>query len=489
MSIIRSKENGALFIQTDGPNTPPQFIDCVDLEDFDEAAGTISLVRCFNPFDPSGWATLGFTEEPPDLITIPITGLLSQNRSILEQIDGPSIAHILIREGGFPDQFDNWTRALILDVAKVGTVGYSGLVNRETDNLSTRSTSLLVLPPTISVFQFTEADQSTGENALAGDIAFLAQRQPWSASGGIQRGASIGLISLAGGGSGFQIALTLDGGASWTVTATAPFVAGDPGAVGIFPLGNSYRMIVANAAAGADPAEIAISDDSGATWTEITIGTGAAAGLLSAESMFVLSPENIWAVSESGDIFKSSDRGLSWVIQGAGATAQDLIAVNFFDAQLGLTGGASDTILKTQDGGQNWSLIAATGGGNGITALEIVTEFRYWAGDDSGELYFSLDGGATWTQRTYTGRAGLTGIAKIQFLNPSLGMLWWNIAGRGFVSITRDGGYTWEEVETFSASSNAGINGGRFIDPFTAYVIGEVEGTETLLRKLFAKED
>ncbi len=64
-----------------------------------------------------------------------------------------------------------------------------------------------------------------------------------------------------------------------------------------------------------------------------------------------------WVVGEAGTILHSSDDGQSWK-QQASPSAEDLYAVHFEDAKLGLAVGAHGAAVLTTDGGASWTSVA-----------------------------------------------------------------------------------------------------------------------------------
>ncbi len=60
-----------------------------------------------------------------------------------------------------------------------------------------------------------------------------------------------------------------------------------------------------------------------------------------------------YAVGECGTIIKTTNGGLSWIIQSSG-TYETLYAVDFTDPDTGYAVGAEGTILKTTNGGSDW---------------------------------------------------------------------------------------------------------------------------------------
>src|SRR5258708_17576822 len=60
------------------------------------------------------------------------------------------------------------------------------------------------------------------------------------------------------------------------------------------------------------------------------------------------------AVGEFGTILRTTDGGVTWILQSSGTT-NSLYGVSFADANTGTVVGRSGTILRTIDGGSTWT--------------------------------------------------------------------------------------------------------------------------------------
>ena len=99
---ILMARNGALFVQTDGPNTKPEYVGCVDVDAIAEPGGGIdTLIRCFRA-DGQGWETIAATLTPPDPVTTTITALATATQSFLELIKTCPANFFLMQETGRP---------------------------------------------------------------------------------------------------------------------------------------------------------------------------------------------------------------------------------------------------------------------------------------------------------------------------------------------------------------------------------------------------
>lgn len=488
--IYKAKDAGALFVQLNGPNSEPVYIGCHDLDDFEEKEGGIAeLYRCILN---GQYTTVGFSEEPPEPIPLSLSTYIGPVREYLEKITRGAL-YILLRDTGVPDLFTNWHRAFVVDIAKRSGKSRTGLAKRDTDAAAMLTVTLQALPPIMDLSQFKVMRQTTGETQALNDLSFLQDKQPWTAPGGAKFGGRNGFAGAdsAAGPATANVQKTTDGGGTWAAAATDPFAAAEHvGPVITFPRsGSAFRILVGRAVTdAAAPPEVAYSDNNGATWTAVSLGsTNALFFRAGPRGLFHLDYYHIWAVVSAGGIFFSGDGGLTWTQQGASVTANDLNAIHMANAKVGYAAGEADTILKTVDGGTTWAAVTATGSGANILTIDVLDENRVWVGLDDGTFFYSLDGGTTWTARRFTGlnaRYGVGDVKDIEFLNDYVGlMIADNASPVGEIFLTKDGGYTWEPITT---PTNAGLNAVHWIDSESFFSVGEPQGGTAVILKGYA---
>jgi len=231
------------------------------------------------------------------------------------------------------------------------------------------------------------------------------------------------------------------------------------------------------------------SDDGGRTWSVLPqSGQGRVSGLDFLDRMIG------WTVSNEGDIFHTTDGGLTFSDQGQNITGVThptfaLRDVVFLDAQRGfaLGGGNPDPmfsgpplILVTADAGAHWTPAAIGYGlhpgaapGNSIVGSVCLTTngvglahgFATWAGN----LFLrSEDGGVHWwdiTERL-----------------PEPALAWWagGVACAGEADLwiglvhSSDGGQTWvDQSASASPDANRRLNRITFADSLTGWAVGE----------------
>lgn len=485
-------KDGALFVQLEA-FTQPLYVGCVDIDTLDQPGGGIdTLIRCFDP-NGQGWKTLSSTRTPPDPVTTTITELVYKRQSILERIkDCPATFWFHYRDCGNAGQFNNYVRSAMIAQAYVGDRGYEGLAMREEDTVSTRTYSLSGFPPVHDLFKMQAVRVGVGEGSALNDIAFVNAVRCAGSCGPAQGPCKVGFAvadSLAGSAAATaNVLYTTDYGATWAAAAADPFAGGESiASVAVVQLdNNTNRVIVARGTTDAGaPAEIAYSDDNGATWTAVNVGSTNGQFAQGPGALFALDLYNIWLVVSDGYVYKSEDGGATWATQEAGVvTSDDLNAVHFIDAYTGYAVGDSDTILKTVDGGFTWSLTGNdTGTGADILTVFATDSLTVFVGTDGGELFRSGDGGVTWAQATFSG-SGAGQVRDIVFFNDKIGFMAHNTSAPvGRIFRTIDGGFSWETVTNGANPVNAGLNALAICDENNAWAVGEPQGGTGVLLK------
>ena len=208
---------------------------------------------------------------------------------------------------------------------------------------------------------------------------------------------------------------TEDNGANWYVSATDPFADNDANVSScvILPGETAPRFIVFRG--NVDDfyaARCSISDDWGATWTEVDMGGNDMGSYVNAAWKY--SSGLIWAVGNNGSVWYSTDRGASWTHVDTGA-GQELWDIHSCDNDTYYVVGDNNTVYKSTDGGLTWAAADASPA-DGVEALLTVqspTKYRVLVGgrvDANSEcLWLSEDGGETWTAVTFTGSTTASG--------------------------------------------------------------------------------
>lgn len=157
-------------------------------------------------------------------------------------------------------------------------------------------------------------------------------------------------------------------------------------------------------------------------------------------------PTIVYAGTSEGDIFKSTDAGLSWLVaQRAGADVVD-IEINPKDSRHVYAGTSGDGIWQTLDGGNTWLHIEKQI--SAFTNARTVVELEF--DDQNTDVLFaaskygllsSKDGGETWTDIKLINPPNEVRIVDFA-INPRNGKELQYITSNSIV-ITSDGGISW----------------------------------------------
>ena len=494
----------ALWAQPSGPNTKPIYLGCHDLDDIVEPGGAENLLLCFDHDEPSGYKTVGSTSEPPGAVTTAITTFIKETADYMETIECAFPLYVNGWKCGKPDVFSNYKRWFALAHAKIGDKTLAGLSRRSEDVESTQAFAISGWPPVTRGFTVEAMRQSTTETEGLNDIAFCNVKKCADECGEAQaicdEGCAVGDAAAGSPTNDADVICTSSGGGTWTATTFDPFAGGEDIASFVcFYVGeDTIRRLVARGTADlANPAEIAYSDDGGATaWTNVdmTLTAGGAAApngqfAVGGNALFALNQYHIWLVTSGGYVYFSEDGGVQWEAQEQGAisAAANLIAVWFANENEGFFGGVGNVLARTIDGGATWTAVVGPVA-EAANDVQCITRNRdsdiWWAGyDGATRMYYTTDDGANWTQRAFTGSGVALGeVADIAFYDDLCGWMLSNTSGPvGTVHRTRDGGFTWEAVAT---PTNAGLNAIWPCGCNLAFAAGEASGGTAVILKI-----
>ncbi len=287
-----------------------------------------------------------------------------------------------------------------------------------------------------------------------------------------------------------------DRAATWTVAAVDPFSATDANLSScvILPGETAPRIIVFRGnVSGLYGARASISDDWGASWTEVDMG-GVVDGS-NVNAAFAYSSGLILAVGNAGYIWYSEDQGASWT-EITGTTTG--VSVELWDIHTpdGVTlyaVGSNNTIIKATDGIDGaWTNPAGPADGTeALFTVQAPTQYRVHVGgevDAGGDcMWVSSDGAVTWTDDDFTGSTTASGevrrirtadkaqqqhLVMIHGINNGATRRWG--AGTNFYFFrTLDGGANWLRENLIT---NSGLNGLAVCNINRAYAAGEPVG-------------
>lgn len=484
---------GVLWVQPDGPNTQPQYLGCHDLGDVSEPQGDIAQRYCPNPDGPGSWDVVLVTQGPPDRITTTVTTYVGKTADWLEKQICPIPVYVHQSMCGKKNIFLSYDRGELYQYARFASKGRTNLVMREGVDASEQTFDLSADSYSNGLFgkyyPLKLTPQVTTEANTLYDIAFcnaLTCLGPCGPAKGICTDGYI--VAAAGAGVSANVLRTIDAGTTWAATAADPFaIDEDIISVVCFPISRTITRVVVGRGTTdvANPAEIAYSDDNGATWTNVNVGSTNGEYMQWTGALFAIDNYNIWAITDLGNIFKSTNGAVSWTEQTT-TNVNGLNYIRFKDENHGLTVGDTNTILYTEDGGAHWVTITGPAAQAAQDALccEILDAYRWWVGYADGELWYTNDGGTNWFQRAFTAPAGAATVDRVNdvmFLDDFLGFFvikWTDGLADEYGTIYRtfNGGHDWEvyQVDTaFDSGTPIGLNSVWACHYNLAYSVGD----------------
>lgn len=475
---------GALWAQRSGPNTVPVYLGCHQLGDVDQPEGDVELIYCPDESGPSRFKTVGSLQGAAGAITTSVTTDVTDELDELERSKCPFTLFVHMSKSGRRDVFTNFDRTFVFGNVRITSRGLTNLTARTPDDNArseqsfdlSSETLLRLFTPTINVVSSITETGDFNDITFCNDEACRTDEDP--ASEVCELGFAVTDLQSGSPSAASNVLVTTNGG-TWAAASNDPFAAAETiKGVECFALGrDTTRVVVARGTAdGANPAEIAYSDDNGATaWNNVDVGSVNGQYAPYQFSLFAVDRNNIFLGTQDGYIYKSTDAALSWTaIESASIHAGAWNCIRFVDENVGWACGASNIIAKTVDGGTSWSQVTgpAAMAGNAALVVEVIDRNRVWVGYDSGDLYYTIDGGTNWSARAFTG-SGAGDVRDIKFYvdgNETLGYLVTDSASPvGTVHWTIDGGYTWTALTT---PTNVGLNAVHICDQWEFWVCG-----------------
>lgn len=289
--------------------------------------------------------------------------------------------------------------------------------------------------------------------------------------------------------------VTQDGGATWTVAATDPFSDNNAHVSSCVILAGETapRIIVSRGNVSTSyGARFSVSDDWGATWTEVDAGGNVGGVYINA--MYKFSAGRLWAVGNGGNVYHSEDRGSSWT-QITGVTTGTIVElwdIHSSDGEILYIVGDDNTVILTTDQGVTWAgtAVSPAAGTENLYTVQVHSQYRVIVGgqiDANDEvLWITSDSGASWTESEFVGSTTASGaVRRVRSTKPAMKQHMVLIHGVEAVSTragagtnfrfyrTLNGGASWERKNLVT---NNGLNGLYACDINTALAAGETVG-------------
>lgn len=483
MTILK-QGNASVYVQFMPGKDTYYLGTCVDLDAIpNPRVGGIDLIQCRDR-SGKGYVTVGKKYSPPGTIEVTLTELLDSVASWLEKVKCPFTLYALDRTCGDAGVFKNWVRGAAVDGMEVVNDTLNQIAHHVDDNESMHEYSLVGVPPRVDFHQVVVSRETTAETLALNTLALAGNLFCDDDCGHFTLPCDRIIAGADPAAGTANVQISADAGNTWAPAAVDPFAAA------LTILGSAYfeisagvnRMLVVRGTLAATPLAAAYSDDGGATWTLVTIGSTVTEAATGPKSLFALDQDHVWIGTDKGNVYFSSDGGQSFTVQGSAIVADaaaQINAIHFADANVGFAVCAGDVIIYTLDGGDHWAATTDnTGTGDDLYAVYVFNRNRVIVGTDGAmagmsSLWMTFDGGASWESRSFIGSGGES-VKDISFVNDLAGYLISELAGPvGSIHRTIDGGFSWQEL---IVPTNAGLNAIMACGPNEAFAVGEPQG-------------
>lgn len=483
---VYGPQHGGIFVQEAAGKKPYYIGACYDSGDLPKPKGGKSTIWCMD--ENRQWQPIGTETTAPGDAALSLTGVMQKTADWLEKFieeNCPFYITYMQSRCGERGKLKNWERTFSYDVYQANNDTVQNITMREPSGIATRMFDLDVNPQRIDS-RLLYADRQTTTETEAGRDVWACDPRCLGDCGdeiGLGEHIQVGVESIDSPTVEADVLYTEDDGATWAAAAAQPFAAGESIVSGVcIPFDkDTTRWLVVRDTDATAPLEVAYSDDGGATWTLVTVGTTNGEEATGPQSLFALDSEHIWLATDQGTVFFSDDAGVTWTDQEATTPSggNALNAVHFVSANIGYAVGDSDTIISTNDGGTTWTAETATGNGNNLDTVQCFGQYEVIVGDDGGYIAKSWDGTTNWTN-LYGGNA----ITCLAFSTPLTGLMIDNSAAPvGTLYHTIDGGYSWREMEG-GTPTNVGLNSVIMLRETLGYAVGDAQGGTTVIIRI-----
>jgi hypothetical protein len=499
--------DGMTFVQKDGPNTLIEPMSCVTIDGVDQPQGDITRRFCRN--GQGGFNTANVSQGTPSSVTFDVTIWKQKRRDVFTRaMERRCAIPIYVAHGHCQGRQDNplsWSEWEIYKDPFVTSKAKSNLVRGQAEEGDT--------PEMVGLTYSMSADPDVHElyDLVTSTVDCAAEDEPFIdiTTCSIPRCASSSCgaqiepcdeLHITAEQTGAAVAdgyTSTDNAGSCTAWAAQPFAVSEyPSAIICVQIDeDTDRIITARGITDAgNAAEIAYSDDDGATWTLVDVGTTNGEFVEEGGCLFALDFRHIWVCTNIANVYFSSDGGLTWTDQNAPTpgASEGLFHIHFIDENFGWAVGGFRTtptglFIQTTDGGEHWALATSEPQVERGNAVAVLDANNVWVAMDDGTLWWTANWGTTWTQRTLP--STLANIADVVFWDHYVGALCGNKAGSGNgvadVMRTIDGGFTWEEYtladEFDAAIERYGVNALILCHPNEIHAVTEDIGTGSLI--------
>lgn len=499
---ILKQSEAAIWIQSDGPFNPAS-----PFQRGQAGLGDITLPgpgdrTVFYGTDAFGFPVpFGFERSAPGQPSTSIENYITEFRDEVQKMRSlgqTRFVQLRFTECGDLDHPGLWDMVIHLGQGQTGDATVGASAQREYGD--GRVEQAHPFNPLYDIVWYAQSLTSltTTEAEAANGITFLSDKAE-NCGSGYPGPDKIGYIACDGGAATANILSTADGGSTWTVCSTDPFLTIAESAD--FPVirmlnKTQFRVVVARIVTDAgNAAEIGYSDFSfGAEATSVWVNVDV--GATNGETITALSwPEfgRMYAASSGGDVYLSTDQAVTWTLIGGDGTNDVNVIKRAPNGNTYFAGDANVLFVEKGNSSILETLVGPTGS-DASFAIGISNIGELWLGNGTSLFYSQAalpDQAGLWTSSKSFGANHRVEELSLKGAERALGgesqMLHVVVndttGNEGDIWITLDGGGYWQEISNLA---NAGYNGAYFspVDDNLGFIVGETVSSLAVIQKL-----
>ena len=490
--------DGRIFAQL-SELEPYDLVQCGGLSDWNRPRGSITPIREQSPHRVGEEIVVDYGRASADMATFTVRSRLKEIQNFMFELNCQSNWQVNFKDCGDPTDYYGFKIGIAWQRCPPGDMTGEALsvIEGEEVPIHMDNPFSAIYGPYLVDFDVKFLSRRTlAETGIVQDITMFDEECLEDCQFAARKGEYGYLVSTAQAGSpgdDANVWFSIDDGDNWALTSTNPFaVAEDISAIVKLGTVNNHRIVVARGSTdAANPAEIAYSDVTviGQTdWVNVDVGA------VNGEYINMLSwPvfNRMFAVTDQGNIYKSTDGGATWENVYDDTTNRDLHDVSFNRTGNGWAVGDGDLVLHTTDWGNTWNAVDGPNDGlYNVMTCDVDMEDKLIVGDSNGGMFGTVNEGYAWVATPPQG-INATNIVRVRSWH-----YWkWAVAdiaplsgmeGNSRVLRSTDGGATWRLWDlTANIVPNNGLYALHVVDQNRCLVGGApypVHGTALLSR-------
>lgn len=423
----------------------------------------------------------------PDLPGFSIETTLRRTHNYLLGLNCTINVQAHLGQCGRPDNYFASQIGFHWETCYKGDTSFDRLAQIQGDNARVAGTVPFASRYPFVLVDFTEeflSARTISETEAVTDMFFLEEECIEDCDSQEDSGENGYAVTVAQSGSPANVAnvwLTADRGQTWTLPTVGAFPFGggeDISCVIAIGRKNDHRVLISRGTADAgNPAEIAYADVTSwgtINWTYVNVGVVNGQYIT---YMFAVDWTHIYAVTNDGYVYQSTDGGASWSSSLTTAVQQlnDISALR--DGTIWVVGN-SGTVYMSSDHGVSWTVETDPSGGQNLNTITVTPDGTIFVGSAAGVLYGAYDNvvnADSWSTLTVQGVTA-TSIVRVRHADDSNIWLVVTLAnGSSRTLRSTDGGANFR-LWSLNLPTNSGLRALFVVDANLIYVGGDPHG-------------